>query len=338
MTVATTDKHEFTITLQGGGDTRSFAQRLDLLNITLANFILDCLNKLGSTNKLRTTGATVDRLAILYKSVDGKWLQLYDTDGLRTLLAKTDEGQELELKLEPSKLGRYSTWTNSEDALARFDIHVPLDDLAGFYPGKFDIPKKNSHLEHCIENVKEKIRGFRALLRDGASCREFITPVLLAAVLLVPSTRLDFEFRVVGDDNTGRVDYSVTKGTELICISEAKSTDMEEGTAMNLMQCQGALHLNKEKRKRDEFDYVYGVTTTGKTWRYIKLTSDNHVYRTQYEDFIPLNKYAIEDDTGLRAAIEKVIATITWMLEDRVKSDEPAVKRQRVNSVTKKDS
>jgi hypothetical protein len=85
----------------------------------------------------------VDRLAILYKSVDGKRLQLYDTDGLRTLLAKTDEGQELELKLEASELGRYSTWTNSEDVLARFDIQVPLlDDLAGFYPGKFDIQKE----------------------------------------------------------------------------------------------------------------------------------------------------------------------------------------------------
>jgi hypothetical protein len=125
--------------------------------------------------------------------------------------------------------------------------------------------------------------------------REFITPVLLAAVLLVPSTRLDVELTVVGDDNTGRVDYSVTKGTKLICISEAKSTDMEEETAMNLMQCQGALHLNKSKRKRDEFDYVYGVPTTGRIWRYIMLTSDNHVYRTQYEDLIPLDKYAIEN-------------------------------------------
>jgi hypothetical protein len=84
------------------------------------------------------------------------------------------------------------------------------------------------------------------------------------------STRLDVELTVVGD---GHVDYSVTKGMELICISEAKSTDMEEGTAMNLMQCQGAMHLNKRKH---EFDYVYGVTTTG------MLTSDNHVYRTQY--------------------------------------------------------
>jgi hypothetical protein len=42
-----------------------------------------------------------------------------------------------------------------------------------------------------------------------------------------------------------------------------------------------------------------------------------------YEDLIPLDKYAIEDDKGLRAAIEKVIATITWMLEDRVQSDAP---------------
>ena len=108
MTVATADKHEFTITLEGGGDTRCFAQRLDLLNITLADFILDCSNKFPPLCEAYSSSQAVDRLAILYKSVDGKWLQLYDTDGLRTLLAKTDEGQELELKLEASKLGRYS--------------------------------------------------------------------------------------------------------------------------------------------------------------------------------------------------------------------------------------
>jgi hypothetical protein len=116
----------------------------------------------------------------------------------------------------------------------------------------------------------------------------------------------------------------MTKGTELICISEAKAADMDEGTAMNLMQCQGAIHLNKRKRKRDEFEYVYGVTTTGKAWRYIMLTSDKEVYRTQYEDLIPLDKYAIEDDKALRAAVEKVVATVAWMLEDRIQSDAPA--------------
>ena len=171
-----------------------------------SRFYLRLSNKLGSTNKLRTTGQTVDRLAILYKSVDGKWLHLFVTDGLRTLLAKTNDGQELEFKLEASKLGRYSTWTNSEDVLARFDIQVPLDDLEGFYPGKFEIQKNDPHLEHCIENLKEKLRGFRAPLRNEASCREFITPVLLAAVLLVPRTRLDVELTVVGDDNQGQVD------------------------------------------------------------------------------------------------------------------------------------
>ena len=162
--------------------------------------------------------------------------------------------------------------------------------------------------------------------------------MLLAAVLLVPRTRLDVELTVVGDDNQGRVDYSMTKGTELICISEAKAADMDEGTVMNLMQCQGAIHLNKLKRKRDEFEYVYGVTTTGRTWRYIMLTSDKEVYRTQYEDMIPLDTYATQDDKALRAAVEKVVATVAWMLEDRIQSDAPAAKRQRVNSVKKNGS
>jgi hypothetical protein len=39
---------------------------------------------------------------------------------------------------------------------------------------------------------------------------------------------------VVGDDNTGRVDYTILKGAELICISEAKESDMTEGLAVGL--------------------------------------------------------------------------------------------------------
>ena len=228
MTVATTNKHDFIIKLQGGGDTKRFSKRLDLLNITLADFISDCLNRLDSTNTLRTTEATVDRLAMFYKSVDGEWMQLYETDDLqRMLLANTDEGK-LELMLEASKLGRYSTFTNVDLVLARFGIEG-IDNIPEFHPGKIDIPKKNPHFEHYIENLKEKLRGFRLPPRNEASCREFITPLLLAAVLLVPSTKLGVETTVLGDDNTGQVDYSITKGADLICISEAKSRDMDRG-------------------------------------------------------------------------------------------------------------
>lgn len=52
--------------------------------------------------------------------------------------------------------------------------------------------------------------------------REFISAVLLSAVLLVPGTKLDVETSVIGEENQGRVAYSVLKGNELMCISEAE--------------------------------------------------------------------------------------------------------------------
>jgi hypothetical protein len=310
------------------------------LNTTLSDFVLDCSDRLGPANKLHQIGASADRLAIYYKDIDGEWNQLYDNDGLRALLQtpKVDQEQVLSFKLEASKKGRFSTYTDPEEVLTRFDIYRPVEELDCFYPGTIDIPEKDPHIERCVENIKDKLRGFRNILANEASSREFISPVLLAAVLLIPATKLGVEMSVVGDFDHGRVDYSVTKGTELICISEAKAKSLNEGLAMNLMQCQGAIHQNKRKRKRaDGFDYIYGVITTAEKWRYIILTNENQVYKTRYDDFIPLDMSVIKEDSGLRTVVKKVVTTIAWMLQDRTQNDEPSAKRQRVNKITQKD-
>jgi hypothetical protein len=124
-----------------------------------------------------------------------------------------------------------------------FNIVGGLGSLPGFRPEIIDIKKDDPHFEHCIENLKEKLRAFGDAGKNEAYAREFISPVLIAAVLLAPDTRLDVETSVIGEDDGGHVDYSILKGNELVCISEAKNSYMNEGTAMNLMQCNGALLL-----------------------------------------------------------------------------------------------
>ena len=163
----------------------------------------------------------------------------------------------LDLKLEVSKRGRFSTYKSIDDVLDKFNIVGGLGSLPGFRPEIIDIKKDDPHLEHCIENLKEKLCAFGDAGKNEAYAREFISPVLIAAVLLAPDTGLDVETSVIGEDDGGHVDYSILKGNELVCISEAKN----RGTAMNLMQCNGALQQNKRKRKRaDGFDYIYGQT------------------------------------------------------------------------------
>ena len=110
---------------------------------------------------------------------------------------------------------------------------------------------------------------------------------------------------------------------------------MNEGTAMNLMQCNGALQQNKRKWKRaDGFDYIYSVITNAVLWRYIILTNEGKIYRTEYEDMLPLSRLALNDDGDLRRAVKKTVGTIAWMLWDRIQVDEPIAKKQRVSAIT----
>jgi hypothetical protein len=113
---------------------------------------------------------------------------------------KTDQERVLDLKLEVSKRGRFSTYTNVDDVLDNFNIVGGLGGLPGFRPRTINIQMNDLHFEHCMENLKEKLRAFGYA---EASAREFISPVLVAAVLLVSGARLPVESSVMGEHYGG---------------------------------------------------------------------------------------------------------------------------------------
>ncbi len=56
---------------------------------------------------------------------------------------------------------------------------------------------------------------------------------------------------------------------ELIAITEGKQKDLVAGFMQNIMQLESSHHTNTRKRKAsvafdDEFDYLYGIVTTGR--------------------------------------------------------------------------
>ena len=82
------------------------------------------------------------------------------------------------------------------------------------------------------------------------------------------------QFEVVGDETTGRVDYAIKKildslREEIVYITEGKQHQVAIGFCQNLLQIESACQTNKKKRKAgeafsDEYDYIYGIVTTGK--------------------------------------------------------------------------
>ena len=81
------------------------------------------------------------------------------------------------------------------------------------------------------------------------------------------------QFEIVGEEAIRRVDYAIKEiidllNDELICITEGKQSQEVLGIMQNVMQLESSYHTNKRKRKaskafEDDFDYQYGIITTG---------------------------------------------------------------------------
>ena len=152
---------------------------------------------------------------------------------------------------------------------------------------------------------------------------------------------IDAENTISGNENHGRVDYSISsKDEELLCIAEAEEYKVNEGIAMNIMQYQGALQQARRKRKRgeNEFDYIYGITTTGKEWKYIIFTSENKIYKgvTQLIDLDRDKLRVAGYQDLLKESVKKTVTTIAWMLDSQANAKTTS-KRQRLEALLTKE-
>ncbi|PKK59358.1 hypothetical protein RhiirC2_857374 [Rhizophagus irregularis] len=82
------------------------------------------------------------------------------------------------------------------------------------------------------------------------------------------------------------------------------------------------INMNNLKRKVDEafdpdYDYVYGIVSTGTDWYFI-LHSTEGIYsmsRTEYQ--ISLTEDALKDDTELCKSVKRVLEVIVGLLKNR---------------------
>src|SRR5438270_13137910 len=95
---------------------------------------------------------------------------------------------------------------------------------------------------------------------------EYISAILHASLYIVKritkkELTLAPQLEVVGEESTGRVDYAIKALEELICITEGKLHQVVMGFAQNLVQCESALQVNKNMRKRKSAKHL-GMTVT----------------------------------------------------------------------------
>ena len=83
---------------------------------------------------------------------------------------------------------------------------------------------------------------------DAMRC-EYISTILHTAVSLLEDLIITPQANIIGEENTGRVDYAIKKIVseileEIICITEGKPFQVTLGVCENLLQCQSACDVS----------------------------------------------------------------------------------------------
>ena len=78
---------------------------------------------------------------------------------------------------------------------------------------------------------------------------EYISSTLHTAVNLLDGLVITPQANIIGEENTGHVDYAIKKIIseileEIICITEGKQNQATMGICQNLLQCRSACEVN----------------------------------------------------------------------------------------------
>ncbi|CAG8474629.1 324_t:CDS:2 [Paraglomus occultum] len=139
-----------------------------------------------------------------------------------------------------------------------------------------------NEINRFTANIEANWRIFNKSIINEASARFFIDSFMSSAVSHVnrehSSMILCVEQLLNGTRGYGYVDYLVKCYEIVVLVTEAELEEIHKRIAQNLVQLHTALEQSLGKRKRGEDVHkdgglckVYGIVTTGETWRFLRL-------------------------------------------------------------------
>ncbi|PKY40507.1 hypothetical protein RhiirA4_453894 [Rhizophagus irregularis] len=240
----------------------------------------------------------------------------------------------------------YKTQKDLSEVLEKYGIVSGIARIPQFIPritATQPIDENAPQFELCINDILRRIRNMGPVIDSNEAIRcEYISTILHTAVSLLEDLMITPQSNIIGEENTGRVDYAIKKIIseileEIICITEGKPFQETLGVCQNLLQCRSAcdmnIKMNKKKRKASDafdsdYEYVYGIVSTGTDW-YFTLHSTEGIYSTSRTEYrIPLTENTLKDSTELRKNVKRILEVIVGLLMDRASvSREPATKK-----------
>ncbi|PKY61131.1 hypothetical protein RhiirA4_521109 [Rhizophagus irregularis] len=143
------------------------------------------------------------------------------------------------------------------------------------------------------------------------------------------------EFNISGTYGKGHTDFAITYIKKIFCVTEVKVADLEYRFCENFIQmqtaCQHNLKVLKRKRDQNDFEYVYGMVTTGDNkWYFTMVTSENKFVVVTKEPLIfRLHKVKVNDE-HLKSEVTELFATICGILLAKINDISPKKPNKKV--------
>ncbi|CAH1767846.1 4544_t:CDS:2, partial [Entrophospora sp. SA101] len=174
----------------------------------------------------------------------------------------------------------FSSYKSLSKVLRTFGINdiSSLVDIPQFTLGKYEydieVNIENKTIKALFKEIKIRLKACGPVIGGHANealRSEFISPFMNHAVAeSKEGTKLRPQKRISGTYGKGFVDYAICYKSSVICITEAKTNELEIGLTQNLKQLQAAAQMNIKKCKSpDSSEALYGIVTTGVEWLFV---------------------------------------------------------------------
>ncbi|CAG8598612.1 8720_t:CDS:2 [Diversispora eburnea] len=267
----------------------------------------------GSLNLLRE--AVVEKFKKLqtenfYFFNDGTKDEIWNNYHFNDLISQTElnGNYNLKLKVKIEDKKSYSDW-ELKDAFK--DIlqkeYDSLEDIPNFCLNNLpplDHPFPEVELTNFVWELKKALINYNnAISTNEMTCRTYINAFITTANKHIiqhvdKKLRLTNEIGPDGSFGHGPTDYTVKIVDILVLICEAKSENMNKGSAKLIAQMHSAIEQQvrrkKEqqlgKRKREQMEpIVFGIVTTGKLWRFFRWEGSSESRQVQITEEFTCN-------------------------------------------------
>jgi hypothetical protein len=192
----------------------------------------------------------------------------------------------------------------------------------------------DSEVDFLFRDLTRRMTAFGSAAASEYTMREFISPFLISAALVVGSIELFCERNIRGSRANGPIDYVALYRAFVICVTEAKKLEIEKGVTQNVAQmkaCREAFQVHEatkmgQKRRykevASEADYreqlpSSGIVSTGEKWRFLRyeFSGDSwHVYSSSLFELPLSNLNDAKKAEQMKLQIREILLKIAGVL------------------------